>query len=152
MCTPPNRRRVFEPWVQRGSFFSPPWTPTTTFISAQRSLNLLLRSSQVHHFNFSCSVSHLLSMPFPRPPAKTSVWSCVCAPCAFLTGITPPVDFEEEEIYDPDGETLTVEAKMQPLQLDSMTKSKDGFLGVGRGQTALHLSRQLDSNESASRV
>uniref|UniRef100_G3P3Q3 Selenoprotein N n=1 Tax=Gasterosteus aculeatus TaxID=69293 RepID=G3P3Q3_GASAC len=59
-----------------------------------------------------------------------AVSSCVCAPCAFLTGITPPVDFEEEEIYDPDGETLTVEAKMQPLQLDSMTKSKDGFLGV----------------------
>uniref|UniRef100_A0A673CSI9 Selenoprotein N n=1 Tax=Sphaeramia orbicularis TaxID=375764 RepID=A0A673CSI9_9TELE len=47
-----------------------------------------------------------------------------------LTGITPPVDFEDEVIHDPNGETLTLEAKMQPLQLDSMTKSKDGFLGV----------------------
>lgn len=47
-----------------------------------------------------------------------------------LTGITPPVDFEEEVIHDPNGETLTLEAKMQPLLLDSMTKSKDGFLGV----------------------
>lgn len=33
-------------------------------------------------------------------------------------------------IHDPNGETLTLEAKMQPLLLDSMTKSKDGFLGV----------------------
>ncbi|KAF1374793.1 hypothetical protein PFLUV_G00232780 [Perca fluviatilis] len=47
-----------------------------------------------------------------------------------LTGITPPVDFEEEVTHDPNGETLTLEAKMQPLRLDSMTKSKDGFLGV----------------------
>uniref|UniRef100_A0A7N8Y2R3 Selenoprotein N n=1 Tax=Mastacembelus armatus TaxID=205130 RepID=A0A7N8Y2R3_9TELE len=47
-----------------------------------------------------------------------------------LTGITPPVDFEEEVTYDPNGETLTVEARMQPLLFDSMTKSKDGFLGV----------------------
>uniref|UniRef100_A0A8C2XLE6 Selenoprotein N n=1 Tax=Cyclopterus lumpus TaxID=8103 RepID=A0A8C2XLE6_CYCLU len=47
-----------------------------------------------------------------------------------LTGITPPVDFEEEVTHDPNGETLTLEAKMQPLLLDSMTKSKDGFLGV----------------------
>lgn len=47
-----------------------------------------------------------------------------------LTGITPPVDFEEEVTHDSDGETLTLEAKMQPLLLDSMTKSKDGFLGV----------------------
>uniref|UniRef100_A0A3Q1IAH4 EF-hand domain-containing protein n=1 Tax=Anabas testudineus TaxID=64144 RepID=A0A3Q1IAH4_ANATE len=47
-----------------------------------------------------------------------------------LTGITPPVDFEEEVIHDPNGETLTLEAKMQPLLLESMTKSKDGFLGV----------------------
>uniref|UniRef100_A0A3Q1F5A9 Selenoprotein N n=1 Tax=Acanthochromis polyacanthus TaxID=80966 RepID=A0A3Q1F5A9_9TELE len=47
-----------------------------------------------------------------------------------LTGITPPVDVEEEVIQDPNGETLTLEAKMQPLRLDSMTKSKDGFLGV----------------------
>ncbi|KAM7375954.1 hypothetical protein PAMP_005708 [Pampus punctatissimus] len=47
-----------------------------------------------------------------------------------LTGITPPADFEEEVMHDPNGETLTLEAKMQPLLLDSMTKSKDGFLGV----------------------
>uniref|UniRef100_I3J6K8 Selenoprotein N n=1 Tax=Oreochromis niloticus TaxID=8128 RepID=I3J6K8_ORENI len=47
-----------------------------------------------------------------------------------LTGITNPADFEEEVIHDPNGETLTLEAKMQPLLLDSMTKSKDGFLGV----------------------
>lgn len=47
-----------------------------------------------------------------------------------LTGITPPTDVEEEIIHDPNGETLTLVAKMQPLQLDSMTKSKDGFLGV----------------------
>lgn len=47
-----------------------------------------------------------------------------------LTGITPPAAFEEEVIHDPNGETLTLEAKMQPLLLDSMTKSKDGFLGV----------------------
>lgn len=47
-----------------------------------------------------------------------------------LTGITPPTDVEEEVIHDPNGETLILVAKMQPLQLDSMTKSKDGFLGV----------------------
>ncbi|KAF6721832.1 Selenoprotein N [Oryzias melastigma] len=47
-----------------------------------------------------------------------------------LTGISPPADVDEEVIQDPDGETLTLEAKMQPLLLDSMTKSKDGFLGV----------------------
>lgn len=47
-----------------------------------------------------------------------------------LTGITPPTDAEEEIINDPNGETLILVAKMEPLQLDSMTKSKDGFLGV----------------------
>uniref|UniRef100_A0A3Q3A7F9 Selenoprotein N n=1 Tax=Kryptolebias marmoratus TaxID=37003 RepID=A0A3Q3A7F9_KRYMA len=47
-----------------------------------------------------------------------------------LTGIAAPVDLEEEEIHDPNGETLILEAKMQALLLDSMTKSKDGFLGV----------------------
>lgn len=45
-------------------------------------------------------------------------------------GIITTVDFEEEERNEPDRETFTVEAKMQPLLLDSMTKSKDGFLGV----------------------
>lgn len=47
-----------------------------------------------------------------------------------LTGISPPVEVEEEDLLDPSGETLTLEAQMKPLQLDSMTKSKDGFLGV----------------------
>lgn len=45
-------------------------------------------------------------------------------------GIITTVDFEEEETNEPDRETFTVEAKLQPLLLDSMTKSKDGFLGV----------------------
>ncbi|KAJ8287484.1 hypothetical protein COCON_G00001430, partial [Conger conger] len=47
-----------------------------------------------------------------------------------LTGISPPAEFEEDAPQDPDGETLTVEARMQPLLLQTMTKSKDGFLGV----------------------
>lgn len=53
--------------------------------------------------------------------------------CGYLVGIAPPADFEEEVNPDPSGETLTLEAKMQPLLLDSMTKSKDGFLGVSQG-------------------
>ncbi|PWA22581.1 hypothetical protein CCH79_00015134, partial [Gambusia affinis] len=47
-----------------------------------------------------------------------------------LTGITAPVDLEEDVIDDPNGETLVLEASMKPLLLDSMTKSRDGFLGV----------------------
>ncbi|KAL1257842.1 hypothetical protein QQF64_011086 [Cirrhinus molitorella] len=47
-----------------------------------------------------------------------------------LTGVAPPPEFEEEIPHDPNGETLTLNAKMQPLLLESMTKSKDGFLGV----------------------
>ncbi|KAG5265860.1 hypothetical protein AALO_G00247150 [Alosa alosa] len=48
-----------------------------------------------------------------------------------LTGIAPPSDYEEDDVpSDPDAETITLEAKMQPLVMDSMTKSKDGFLGV----------------------
>lgn len=47
-----------------------------------------------------------------------------------LTGVAPPPEFEEEIPHDPNGETLTLHAKMQPLLLESMTKSKDGFLGV----------------------
>lgn len=47
-----------------------------------------------------------------------------------LTGILTSADSGEDSIPDPDGETLTLESKMQPLLLDSMTKSKDGFLGV----------------------
>lgn len=47
-----------------------------------------------------------------------------------LTGIPAPLDPEEDLVHDPNGETLMVEAHMQPLLLDSMTKSRDGFLGV----------------------
>ncbi|KAJ3613550.1 hypothetical protein NHX12_019797 [Muraenolepis orangiensis] len=47
-----------------------------------------------------------------------------------LTGISSPGEFEEEVTHDPNGETLVLEAQMQPLQMDTMTKSKDGFLGV----------------------
>lgn len=45
-------------------------------------------------------------------------------------GVAPPAEFEEEFIADPGGETLTLHAAMQPLLLETMTKSKDGFLGV----------------------
>lgn len=50
VCVPSNRKRAFALWVPRGFFSSPPWTPTTISISARRSLNLLLRNSQVRHF------------------------------------------------------------------------------------------------------
>uniref|UniRef100_H3A241 Selenoprotein N n=1 Tax=Latimeria chalumnae TaxID=7897 RepID=H3A241_LATCH len=46
------------------------------------------------------------------------------------TGLAPVPDFEEDEVPDPSGESLTVVAKFQPLLLETMTKSKDGFLGV----------------------
>ena len=36
-----------------------------------------------------------------------------------LLVITHPVDFEEQVTDDPNGETLTLESKMQPLQLDT---------------------------------
>ncbi|MBN3321378.1 SELN protein, partial [Atractosteus spatula] len=49
-----------------------------------------------------------------------------------LTGITPPSEFEEELSHDPNAEALTLKASFQPLLMDSMTKSKDGFLGVTR--------------------
>ncbi|KAF7704782.1 hypothetical protein HF521_021854 [Silurus meridionalis] len=47
-----------------------------------------------------------------------------------LTGVSPPAESEEEFDADPNGETLTIHAAMQPLLLETMTKSKDGFLGV----------------------
>ncbi|CAH2281921.1 seleno N [Pelobates cultripes] len=47
-----------------------------------------------------------------------------------LTGVSPTSDYEEEEILDPNGETLTVTAHFQPLLMETMTKSKDGFLGI----------------------
>lgn len=46
--------------------------------------------------------------------------------------------YEEEELHhDPSEETLTIEARFQPLLTETMTKSKDGFLGVsgGKGRT-----------------
>uniref|UniRef100_A0A8B9ZYI1 Selenoprotein N n=1 Tax=Anas zonorhyncha TaxID=75864 RepID=A0A8B9ZYI1_9AVES len=47
-----------------------------------------------------------------------------------LTGVTPVSEFEEEETPDPTGETLSIVAKFQPLVMETMTKSKDGFLGI----------------------
>lgn len=58
-------------------------------------------------------------------PAKSSY-----GPSLLLEGVAPPSEFEEEIPPDPNGETLTLHATMQPLLLESMTKSKDGFLGV----------------------
>ena len=67
------------------------------------------------------------------------------------------MDFEEDVAHDPNGETLMLEAQMQPLLMDSMTKSKDGFLGVRRDLTRgsllfivllFSLSRLLHSNHS----
>ncbi|KAF5924607.1 hypothetical protein HPG69_004479 [Diceros bicornis minor] len=50
-----------------------------------------------------------------------------------LTGSSPAASYEEEELPpDPSEETLTIEARFQPLLPESMTKSKDGFLGVSR--------------------
>uniref|UniRef100_A0A8C0V3E0 Selenoprotein N n=1 Tax=Cyanistes caeruleus TaxID=156563 RepID=A0A8C0V3E0_CYACU len=47
-----------------------------------------------------------------------------------LTGVAPVSESEEEETPDPDGETLSIVAKFQPLVMETMTKSKDGFLGI----------------------
>lgn len=49
-----------------------------------------------------------------------------------LVGSAPTASYEEEEELppDPSEETLTIEARFQPLLPESMTKSKDGFLGV----------------------
>lgn len=47
-----------------------------------------------------------------------------------LTGVAPVSDYEEEDVQDPSGETLSVVAKFQPLIMETMTKSKDGFLGI----------------------
>ncbi|NWJ07937.1 SELN protein, partial [Crypturellus undulatus] len=47
-----------------------------------------------------------------------------------LTGVAPIAEFEEEETPDSSGETLSVMAKFQPLVMETMTKSKDGFLGI----------------------
>lgn len=46
--------------------------------------------------------------------------------------------YEEEELPpDPSEETLTIEARFQPLLPETMTKSKDGFLGVSWGPQAV---------------
>lgn len=82
----------------------------------------MLRNSQVRHFD-PCIETLLI-------PSARTVYALVIL---YLLGIAPPADFEEEVTPDPNGETLTLEAKMQPLLLDSMTKSKDGFLGVSQG-------------------
>ncbi|GCC35642.1 hypothetical protein chiPu_0014129 [Chiloscyllium punctatum] len=50
-----------------------------------------------------------------------------------LTGIATAPDFESSEGPDSNSETLTIEAKFQPLLMETMTKSKDGFLGVSHG-------------------
>uniref|UniRef100_A0A8C5NVZ3 Selenoprotein N n=1 Tax=Jaculus jaculus TaxID=51337 RepID=A0A8C5NVZ3_JACJA len=48
-------------------------------------------------------------------------------------GSTPVTTYEDEELPpDPSEETLTIEARFQPLLPETMTKSKDGFLGVSR--------------------
>lgn len=50
------------------------------------------------------------------------------------TGSVPVANYEEEQLsHDPSEETLTIEARFQPLLTDTMTKSKDGFLGVSQG-------------------
>lgn len=49
-------------------------------------------------------------------------------------GSVPVASYEEEELpHDPSEETLTIEARFQPLLTETMTKSKDGFLGVSKG-------------------
>uniref|UniRef100_A0A8C4T3Q7 Selenoprotein N n=1 Tax=Erpetoichthys calabaricus TaxID=27687 RepID=A0A8C4T3Q7_ERPCA len=47
-----------------------------------------------------------------------------------LTGTLPPAVFEEDVNMDDNGETFTIVSKFQPLLMETMTKSKDGFLGV----------------------
>lgn len=51
-----------------------------------------------------------------------------------LTGSAAAPSYEEEEelTADPSEETLIIEARFQPLRPETMTKSKDGFLGVSR--------------------
>ncbi|MEE6467442.1 hypothetical protein FKM82_007240 [Ascaphus truei] len=49
-----------------------------------------------------------------------------------LTVVSTASDYEEEEMLDPSGETLSMAAHFQPLVMDTMTKSKDGFLGIAR--------------------
>ncbi|ETE68063.1 Mannosyl-oligosaccharide 1,2-alpha-mannosidase IC [Ophiophagus hannah] len=46
------------------------------------------------------------------------------------SGMVPVSGTEEEEVTDPNGETLSILAKFQPLLMETMTKSKDGFLGL----------------------
>lgn len=59
-------------------------------------------------------------------------------PCVIsATGLASPGEYDEDETHDPNGETLILEARMQPLQMDTMTKSRDGFLGVRQQPAAI---------------
>lgn len=79
-------------------------------------------SREAHRWVVSASAHSSFLPVIKKKPTVTEL--------RILAGIAAPVDLEEEEIHDPNGETLILEARMQALLLDSMTKSKDGFLGV----------------------
>lgn len=100
---------------------------------------------------------YLLQPPTPIPPKPGSFnhWPCghlgskalpsEAGPLSSdlcLIGSTPTASYEEEELPpDPSEETLTIEARFQPLLPESMTKSKDGFLGVSWGGSGRGLRR-----------
>lgn len=44
----------------------------------------------------------------------------------------PPSEYEGTQEADPQGEGLTVLARFEPLLMETMSKSRDGFLGVGQ--------------------
>lgn len=86
------------------------------------------------------------SLPGPAPlitgqcghPERSEALPSKAGPLSsdlYLTGSTPSASYEEEDLPpDPREETLTIEARFQPLLPESMTKSKDGFLGVSWGR------------------
>lgn len=86
------------------------------------------------------------SLPGPAPlitgqcghPERSEALPSKAGPLSsdlYLTGSTPSASYEEEDLPpDPSEETLTIEARFQPLLPESMTKSKDGFLGVSWGR------------------
>lgn len=94
------------------------WITTST--SVLRSLNPSLRNSQVQSLTF---------VWFSRLFGDAHVFNA-CHVRVLSEGVAPPAEFEEEFVADPNGETLALYAAMQPLLLQTMTKSKDGFLGV----------------------
>lgn len=62
--------------------------------------------------------------------------------CPAGSAAAPSYEEEEELTADPSEETLIIEARFQPLRPETMTKSKDGFLGVsgaGRGGIPAHV-------------